>query len=57
MFLFPLPALVAIAIWLFVFFSSGMNYILGALGIILSGTVLFFIFSGMKKTAEMKKEY
>ena len=53
MFLFPLPALVAIAIWLFVFCSSGLHYILGALGIILSGTILFFIFSKMKSRKQV----
>jgi len=51
MWLYPLPVLVAIAIWLFVFFSSGWNYILGAFGIILSGTILYFIFSRMKKSS------
>lgn len=41
MILFPLPAVIAIVVWMFVFFSSGLPYILGALGVILSGTILY----------------
>ncbi len=40
---FPIPALVSIAIWLFIFFSNGWVYIAGALGIIASGSLLFGI--------------
>lgn len=49
MWLFPLPALVAIAIWLFAFFSSEWHYILGAFGIIVSGSLLFLLFSKLKR--------
>ncbi len=49
MILFPLPALIAIAMWLFIFFSSGINYILGALGVIVSGAVVFYFFSRSKQ--------
>ncbi len=45
MWLFPLPALVGIGVWLFIFFSSEWIYILGALGVIISGVLLFLVFS------------
>ncbi len=44
MILFPLPALIAIAVWIFIFFSSGLPYILGALGVIASGMVVYYFF-------------
>ncbi len=40
--LFPIPAILGIAVWLFVFFSSSLPYILGALSIILIGCFLFY---------------
>lgn len=49
MWLFPLPALIGIAVWLFIFFSSEWIYILGALGVILSGILLFLGFSYQQK--------
>lgn len=48
MWLFPLPALVGIAVWMFIFFSSDWVYILGALGVIVSGIILFLIFAKSK---------
>lgn len=41
--LFPVPALIGIGVWLFVFFSSDFAYILGALLIIFSGIFVFVI--------------
>ncbi len=41
MWLFPLPALIGITVWLFVFFSVDLSYILGAFSVIASGTLLF----------------
>ncbi len=41
MWLFPLPALIGITVWMFVFFSVDLNYILGAFSVIVSGTILF----------------
>jgi fructoselysine transporter len=41
MWLFPLPALIGIAVWLFVFFSVEWKYILGAFSVIISGTLVF----------------
>ncbi|MBX7225160.1 MAG: APC family permease [Chitinophagales bacterium] len=40
--LFPIPAILGICVWLFVFFSSEMKYMVGALLVILSGTILYF---------------
>lgn len=41
MWLFPLPALMSIAIWLFIFFTSDWYYIIGAVGVILMGVLIF----------------
>ncbi len=41
--LFPIPAILGILVWLFVFLSSDWQYIVGALGIIVSGLILYFI--------------
>lgn len=43
MWLFPLPAVLAIIVWLFIFFSSGWEYILGAIAIIAIGVLIFMI--------------
>lgn len=40
---FPIPAILGIMVWLFVFFSSSTQFILGALGIIITGCLLYFI--------------
>ena len=45
MWLFPLPALIGILVWLFIFFSSEWVYIAGAFGVILSGVILFLVFA------------
>ena len=50
MWLFPLPALLSIAIWLFIFLTSDWQYILGAIGVILTGMVLF-LFRAKQKQA------
>lgn len=41
--LFPLPAILSICIWLFIFFNNEVKYQLFAVSIILSGTVAYFI--------------
>ncbi|MCX6274438.1 MAG: amino acid permease [Bacteroidetes bacterium] len=48
MILFPLPAIIAILVWMFIFFSSGLPYILGALGVIASGMVVYYFFNRRK---------
>jgi len=40
---FPIPAILGIMVWLFVFFSSSTQFILGAVGIIVTGCLLYFI--------------
>lgn len=44
MFLFPLPAILAIVFWIFIFFSADWPYILGSLGVIATGLIMYFIF-------------
>lgn len=41
--LFPVPALLSIAIWLFIFFSNDTRYQLFAVGIISSGVIAYYI--------------
>lgn len=41
--LFPVPAIVSIAIWLFILFSSEVVYVAFAIGIIVVGTVLYLL--------------
>ncbi len=53
MLLYPLPPLIGIAVWLFVFCSAELKYILGALAVIGVGGVLFLIReTWMKKSFE-----
>ncbi len=47
---FPLPAIISIIIWLFILFSSEWEFILFALGIILTGTLLFYIKQRIQRT-------
>lgn len=41
--LFPIPAVLSIIIWLFIFFSNDTSYMLFAAAIIVSGIAMFFI--------------
>ncbi len=43
MWLYPLPALIAILMWIGLFFSTGMYFAIGAVVIIIIGTFVFFI--------------
>lgn len=43
MWLYPLPALIGIAVWLFIFSSAEWPYIAGAFGVIALGTVAFYL--------------
>jgi fructoselysine transporter len=49
--LFPLPALLSIAIWLFIFFNNEVKYQLFAVGIITSGIIAFFIRDRINRSA------
>lgn len=48
--LFPLPAILSIAIWMFIFFSNETKYQLYALGIIASGTIAYYIRRSFSKS-------
>jgi len=48
--LFPIPAILSIIIWLFIFFSNKWQYMVGALGIIVSGSLLFLILRNRTNT-------
>lgn len=52
--LFPLPVVLSIAIWLFLFFTAEWIFILGALGIIAIGAVLFMVLPLQKDAPERK---
>ena len=41
--LFPIPVYIAIAMWLFIFFSTGSNMIMGGLIISFAGMIVYFI--------------
>ncbi len=42
MWLYPLPAMIGITVWLFIFFSAEWEYIAGAFGLIASGCLLYY---------------
>jgi len=42
---FPIPPLIGIAVWLFIFFSAEWQYMLGSIGVIALGTVAYFLFA------------
>jgi len=50
--LFPIPAIISICIWLFIFFSNKWEYILGALAIIISGLLLFYLWERYRMAAK-----
>ena len=49
MFLYPLPAVIGIIVWAFIFFSAEWQFILGALGVIAIGIILFMLQSYQKR--------
>jgi amino acid transporter len=52
MLLYPLPAIISICIWLYIFCSAKWEYMLGAAGIIVLGVMLYFVLFGNKQQAE-----
>ncbi|MDP4198566.1 MAG: amino acid permease [Bacteroidota bacterium] len=46
---FPVPAILSILIWLFVFYFTGLPFISGALGVIAVGVVVFLVRSKVTK--------
>jgi hypothetical protein len=43
--LYPLPVVVAVAVWLWVFFSTGKVFIFSGLSVIAAGVVAFLLWS------------
>jgi fructoselysine transporter len=43
MWLYPLPAVIGIIIWLFILFTSPWKFIAAALGIIVTGMLIYFL--------------
>jgi fructoselysine transporter len=41
--LFPIPAILSLAIWLFLFFSNEVKFMVYALGIIVSGMIAYYL--------------
>ncbi|GAB4054758.1 APC family permease [Spirosoma litoris] len=46
---YPLPVVLAIGIWLFIFFSTGLTFMLSGLTVIGLGIITFLISSGVRK--------
>lgn len=53
--LYPLPVLLAIAVWLFIFFSTGLTFMLSGLTVIGLGVVAFLITAGVRKQWPFEK--
>lgn len=47
--LYPLPVIIVIILWLFVFFSTGMNIMLSFLALISAGVLVYFLFAKYSK--------
>lgn len=52
--LYPLPALVALVGWVFVFVTAGIPYVVGGLGTLGAGIVAYWVWSGVRKRAEQE---
>lgn len=47
--LYPLPVLLAITVWLFIFFSTGLTFMLSGLTVIGLGIVAFLVSAGVRQ--------
>lgn len=47
--LYPLPVILVIAMWLFIFMATGRNIMLSFVAVLLSGLIVYFIQAKMKK--------
>lgn len=52
--LYPIPAVLSILIWLFILFTSDVGYILGSLGVIGAGLLVYFAVLHRKPGADLK---
>jgi fructoselysine transporter len=49
MWLYPLPVIAAVIVWSFIFFSTGKNFMLSGLTVIVLGIIVFFIAAIVRK--------
>ncbi len=47
--LYPIPVIVAIGVWLFIFFSTGLSFMLSGLTVIGAGIIAFLLSAGVRK--------
>lgn len=50
MLLFPIPPIIGIIVWMFIFFSAEWQFIIGAIAFVLTGVLLFLFLSKRKNT-------
>lgn len=53
--LFPLPVILVIAMWLFIFYATGLTIILSFIIVFLSGLVVYFIYAKLQKQWPYRK--
>ncbi len=46
---FPIPAIISILVWLFVFYFTGITFIISALGVIAIGAIVYFIWARVRR--------
>ena len=54
--LYPLPVILVIAMWLFIFYATGLTIILSFLIVISSGVIVYFIYAKMQKQWPFRNE-
>ncbi|WP_460933723.1 APC family permease [Spirosoma humi] len=53
--LYPIPVLLAIGVWLFIFFSTGLTFMLSGITVIGLGVVAFLVTAGVRKQWPFEK--
>ena len=54
--LYPLPVILVIAMWLFIFYATGFKIILSFLIVFFSGLIVYFIYAKLQKQWPYRKE-
>ncbi len=54
--LYPLPVILVIAMWLFIFYATGFKIILSFLIVFCSGIIVYFIYANLQKQWPFQKE-
>jgi len=54
--LYPIPVILAIAMWLFIFYATGLNIILSFCFVFVSGLIVYFIFAYLKNQWPFKEK-